>query len=232
MEYSMKGLIFVFITVLVLGCDGGKTPPTGDGEKDKVELGSTGEEDKPVTLAQLIAGLPEDARPKESGDKVRISRANEWLAKSTVGKRVEDRHVFESVSLREGENKRYEVTLKSSINTSSPNLYNYLEIPGVPPDTLDRYARWPVQFSSNAKSLYGGLVMGQSDEALAQRLYDLSNKSVTVAGQVEGAAFFPGTALDEPPTLSIVISNAEIRAAPSTAPKPEPKPESEPEQKP
>ena len=228
-EFTVRRLssspVGLSVLVLLVGCNGSKTPPTGHSPDPtpKGEPRGTGIGGKSLTLRQLTAGLPEDARPKASGDKVRTGRANEWLAKNAVGKLVEDRHVFESVALKEGDTKRFTVTLTSNINWASPHKDNRLEIPGVPPDTLDDYAKWPVQFCSDAKRRYDGLIIEKAGESQAQRLFDLTRKPVVVGGKIEGAVFVPGSDLSIPPTLSIVVSDVHVHAAPPTPPTPEPK---------
>lgn len=216
----MRWLFFCFTFTLVMGCGGDVPPQTGRDDKGKVGAEPVNVGGKAVTLAQLVAGLPEDILPKRSGDTLRIRKANDWLAKHAVGKRVEDRHVFETIWVQELGGKQCKVTAKSHGNTSSPR--NWLPIPGVPRDEQYFIANWPVQFGSDPNSSFqdSRIVMERVDEVLAQRHSDLEMKPVIVAGRVDGIYFHP---VMETPTLSIAISDVTITAAPPQDKKSEPK---------
>lgn len=61
--------------------------------------------------AQLVAALPENARPKSTDDTIRIDRANDWLKENATGRKIVWEYAIGEVQLNRMEGRRYRVSI-------------------------------------------------------------------------------------------------------------------------
>jgi hypothetical protein len=214
-EFAMRGLALVLVPIFVLGCGGGETPPTPNDDKGKVGPGPRGDGGKPVSVFQLIAGLPENARPRDPHDAVRRDRANEWLAKHAVGRRIEHPYKLGSKQSTKRPDGLYTIKFSKTNDNgiafdgdsfSPPIVY---KTTGATPYTK-MWGLW--LYVGEGKDYDAPIGFDKVSEAEAERLIELGSKVVVVTGTVEKAEFI-GRGLGYADQLHITLSDGSVKEA-------------------
>ncbi len=203
----MKKLLSVLgaglLALLVLaGC--GPTNATGGDPNHKPTNppGTTGGDPKPAADASLspedfVAGLPDNARPKDAGDTIRLDRANDWLKANAPGKHIAWDYAVVDVSLsRIGDTHDYTVTLWHAY-ADDKHKANKHTLHGVECDVT--------VCNSDSTQTTSYFKVGPIDDETADRMSSMKNKVVKVQATVDSASLGGETLTGE--TLNIYGRN-------------------------
>ncbi len=132
------------------------------------------------TLQTLLNGLPDNARPRSINDTLAFDRANAWIKKNVLGKRVAVPHPLEPMIFnRTDDAPHYDVTI------GKPTLGQ----PAVPV-TLFGVQHNALVFSKVGNPVFGGQFLFQGvDEALAEQLRKLQGKTGAISGRLDECTF-------------------------------------------
>lgn len=140
---------------------------------------------------QLVAGLPENARPRNHEDTVRCDRANDWLKENVVGRQIEWEYLFAKVTLTRMEGTRnYSIVLSPSLEEKE-NI-NLRPLHGVP---------WVVVLGGPEN--FRSIELSDMDEDSAEVFSGFKGKPVKVTATIKKAHF-------EAPALCVVATDFTI----------------------